>query len=147
AGAESMVGLLINTVPIRAKVSADTTVGDLLRQLQSHHNDTLEHEHLALNDIHHVSGHEQLFDTLFLYESYPIDTSAFMGVQELAVTEFNNREYNHYPLSVMALPGHELGLRVEYDTSVFDVSEIETLIDRFQRLLEAMIDDPARRLS
>lgn len=34
---------------------------------------------------------------LFLYESYPIDTSAFMAVHELAVTEFNNREYKHYP--------------------------------------------------
>ena len=54
-----------------------------------------------------------------------------MGVHELAITEFNNREYNHYPLSVMALPGHELGLRVEFDTDVFDAASIETLVQRF----------------
>ncbi|MDV3126106.1 amino acid adenylation domain-containing protein [Mycobacterium sp. 21AC1] len=147
AGSESIVGLLINTVPVRARTTASTTVADLLDQLQHHHNDTLEHEHLALNEIHHVAGHEQLFDTLFLYESYPIDTSAFMGVQELAITEFNNREYNHYPLSVMALPGHELGLRVEFDTDAFDVAAIEALIERFQRVLDNMTADPTRRLS
>ena len=146
-GADSIVGLLINTVPVRADMTAATTVADLLGQLQRHHNDTIEHEHLALNEIHHVAGHDQLFDTLFLYESYPIDTSAFAGVHELAITEFNNREYNHYPLSVMVLPGHELGLRVEFDSGIFDVARIESLIDRFQRLLVAMTDDPTRRLS
>ncbi|MDT0488621.1 condensation domain-containing protein, partial [Streptomyces doebereineriae] len=103
--------------------------------------------HLALTEIHHLAGHERLFDTLFLYESYPIDTAAFMGVQELTVTEFNNREYNHYPLSMMALPGHELGLRLEFDSDVFDARQIEALVERFQRLLVDMIDDPARRLS
>ncbi|MEE6165701.1 amino acid adenylation domain-containing protein [Mycolicibacterium sp. 120322] len=147
AGSESIVGLMINTVPVRARTTATTTVADLLDQLQRHHNDTIEHEHLALNEIHHVSGHEQLFDTLFLYESYPIDTSAFAGVHELAVTEFNNREYNHYPLSVMALPGHELGLRVEFDADAFDVATIEALVERFQRVLETMTVDPTRRLS
>ncbi|OBG81541.1 non-ribosomal peptide synthetase [Mycobacterium sp. E802] len=146
-GADSMVGLLINTVPVRARTTATTTVAELLEQLQRAHNDTLEHEHLALTDIHHLSGHEQLFDTLFLYESYPIDTSAFMGVQELAVTEFNNREYNHYPLSVMALPGHELGLRLEFDSDVFSVAVIDGLVERFQRLLVDMTTDPTRRLS
>lgn len=147
AGSDSIVGLLINTVPVRARAGADTTVADLLDQMQRLHNDTLEHEHLALNEIHHIAGHELLFDTLFLYESYPIDTSAFGSAQELAITGFSNREHNHYPLSVMALPGHQLGLHIEYDSSLFDVETIEGLIDRFQRVLESMIADPARRLA
>ncbi|MDT5153023.1 MAG: glycopeptidolipid biosynthesis protein, partial [Mycobacterium sp.] len=147
AGSESIVGLLINTVPVRARTTAATTVADLLDQLQRGHNDTLEHEHLALNEIHHVAGHDRLFDTLFLYESYPFDASVFSGVHELAVTEFTNREYNHYPLSVMALPGRELGLRVEFDTNAFDAASIETLIERFRRVLAFMTADPTRRLS
>jgi glycopeptidolipid biosynthesis protein len=146
-GAESMIGLMINTVPVRANTTAATTVADLLKQLQRGHNDTIEHDHLALNEIHHATGHDQLFDTLFLYESYPIDTSAMSGVQELAITEFNNREFNHYPLSVMALPGHELGLRFEFDNDAFEVEAIATLAERFQRLLSAMVADPAQRLS
>ena len=147
SGADSIVGLLINTVPIRADMTAATSVADLLGQLQRHHNDTVEHEHLALNEIHHVAGQDALFDTLFLYESYPIDTSAFSGVHELAITEFNNREYNHYPLSVMALPGHELGLRVEFDSGVFDVAPIASVVERFERILLSMTADPTRQLS
>ncbi|OBF06965.1 non-ribosomal peptide synthetase [Mycobacterium sp. ACS4054] len=146
-GAESMVGLLINTVPVRANITAATTVVELLQQLQSAHNNTIEHEHLALNEIHRVTGHDQLFDSLFLYENYPIDTSVPLGFHELAITDVTNREYNHYPLSVMALPGRELGLRVEFDTSVFDTAGIESLIERFQRVLAAMTADSSKRLS
>ncbi|PBA43709.1 hypothetical protein CKJ62_24455 [Mycobacterium avium] len=146
-GADAMVGLLINTVPVRADIAAATTVVDLLEQLQRAHAETLEHEHLALNEIHRVTGHDQLFDTLFLYENYPIDASALLDVHELAVTEFSSREFNHYPLSVVATPGHELSLRVEYDTEVFDEAGIETLIERLRQVLAAMTTDPGQRLS
>ena len=82
-----------------------------------------------------------------MYENYPIDTAALSGVNGLAITEFTNREYNHYPLTVQALPGPELGLRVEFDTDVFDAASIEALIERLQRVLVAMTADPTRRLS
>ena len=147
AGADSMVGLLINTVPVRANITPATTTADLLDQLQRAHNDTLEHQHLALSEIHRITGHDQLFDTLFVYENYPIDTTALLGADELAITEFTSRESNHYPLTVQAMPGHELGLRVEFDTDVFDAASIEALIERLQRVLVAMTADPRRRLS
>ncbi|WP_162899192.1 non-ribosomal peptide synthetase [Mycobacterium shigaense] len=146
-GADSMVGLLLNTVPVRAKIDTATTTADLLGQLQSDHNNTLEHEHLALSEIHRVTGHDQLFDTIFMYENYPVDTTALVGLGGLSVTGFNSREYNHYPLSVQALPGNELGLRVEYDTDVFDQAGIDALIDRLKRVVLAMTVEPTRRLS
>ncbi|MGK2869483.1 MAG: amino acid adenylation domain-containing protein, partial [Mycobacterium sp.] len=146
ADAESMVGLLINTVPVRANITATTSTADLLEQLHTAHNDTLAHQHLALSEIHRATGHEQLFDTLFVYENYPVDTGASLGADDLAIAEFANREFNHYPLTVEALPGDELNLHVEYDTEVFTAVGIETLIARFGRLLTAMTADPTRKL-
>ena len=146
SGSDTIVGLLINTVPVRAHARADDTVVDLLSQLQTAHNDTVEHEHLSLSEIHQLTGHARLFDTLFLYENYPLDTGAFSGAHELAFTDFSTREFNHYPLSVIVIPGHELGIRVEFDSTAFDVPGIDMLIDRFQRLLGAMIEDPGRPL-
>jgi amino acid adenylation domain-containing protein/non-ribosomal peptide synthase protein (TIGR01720 family) len=146
-GADSMVGLLINTVPVRASTSAATTTADLLEQLQSSYSQTLEHQHLALNEIHRVTGQDQLFDTFFVYENYPIDATQLSGADGLAVTEVAHREYNHYPLAIQALPDDELRLRVEFDTDVFDAAGIETLIGRFKRVLVAMTADPTRRLS
>jgi amino acid adenylation domain-containing protein/non-ribosomal peptide synthase protein (TIGR01720 family) len=141
AGAESMVGLLINTVPVRATITPATTIADLLDDLQRCHNDTLDHQHLALSEIHRVTGHDQLFDTLFVYQNYPVDTTALFEAGGLAVTGFTGREYNHYPLTLQATPGSEIGLRVEFDNDVFDAASIERLIERFKRVLVAMTGD------
>ncbi|MGO4447243.1 condensation domain-containing protein, partial [Mycobacterium sp. 2YAF39] len=147
AGADSMVGLLINTIPVRATITATTTFTELLGQLQEAHNAVLEHDHLALPEIHRITGQNRLFDTLFVYENYPVDTTKFAGDHELAATEFTARESNHYPLSVQAQPGEELGLRVEYDTDVFDAASVETLLRRLERVLVGMTADPSRRVS
>ncbi|MCV7104164.1 hypothetical protein H7I01_28305 [Mycobacterium palustre] len=146
-GAESMVGLLINTVPVRARITAGTTTGDLLDQLQNAYNHTLEHQHLALTELHRITGQDRLFDTFFVYENYPLDAAVSSGTEGLAITDITHREYNHYPLAVQALPGSELGLRVEFDSDVFDPTGVETLIERFKRVLAVMVGEPGRVLS
>ena len=146
AGVESMVGLLINTVPVRGHVTPATTIADLLDQLHSAHNHTLDHQHLALTEIHRVTAQDQLFDTLFVYENYPVDAAALAGTDGLAVAEISARESTHYPLTLQAMPGPELGLRLEFDTDVFDTASIEALIGRLQRVLVAMTADPTQKL-
>jgi glycopeptidolipid biosynthesis protein len=141
AGAESMVGLFINTVPVRATVTAETTVASLLEQLQDGYNHTLEHQHLALNEIHRLTDLDQLFDTAFVYQNYPIDAGALGVAHDLTVTDFSSHEYNHYPLTMVVLPGNQLDLRVEFDTAVFDQGTIDGLIERFERVLTAMTTD------
>nr|WP_232836296.1 non-ribosomal peptide synthetase [Mycolicibacterium smegmatis] len=143
-GAETMVGLMINTIPVRATIKPTTTVQGLIHQLHDAHNHTLEHQHLALNEIHRATGHDQLFDTLFVYENYPIDTHASLDFRELAITGFASRESTHYPLTMQVTPGDELGLRIEYATDVFDPASIDSLINRLQRVLAAMTDDPTQ---
>ncbi|HWT47461.1 MAG TPA: condensation domain-containing protein, partial [Mycobacterium sp.] len=146
-GADSMVGLLINTVPVRANLTPATTTADLLDRLQNTHNHTLEHQHLALSEIHRVAGHPRLFDTVFVYENYPTDAAVLSGVDGLAITEITNRDYYHYPLTVQAVPGRELDLHVQYRADVFDAAGIETLIERFKQVLVAMTADPTQPLS
>ncbi|MGW4099624.1 amino acid adenylation domain-containing protein [Mycobacterium sp. NPDC004974] len=146
-GADSMVGLLINTVPVRATFTPDTTTADLLDQLQSAHNDTLEHQHVALSDIHRMTGQDKLFDTVFVYENYPTDVGTQPGGDGLAITGFSSRDYYHYPIAVQAGPGRELELRVQYDTDVFDAETIEALMERFKKALVEMTAHPGRRLS
>ncbi len=146
-GADSMVGLLINTVPVRATFTPDTTTGDLLDQLQNAHNDTLEHQHVALSDIHRITGQDRLFDTVFVYENYPTDAGTQPGGDGLAITGFSSRDYYHYPISVQAGPGRELELRVQYDTDVFDAESIDALMERFKKVLVEMTAHPGRRLS
>ncbi|VEG45704.1 linear gramicidin synthetase subunit D [Mycolicibacterium flavescens] len=146
-GAESIVGLLINTVPVRATMSATTTTAELLEQLQAAHNNTLEHQHVALPEIHRLTGHDQLFDTLFVYENYPVDTATLSGIDGLAVTGVSTHESTHYPLTVQVTPGTELGVRIQYDMDLFTAETVAGLVGRLQRVLVGMVADPVRRLS
>jgi non-ribosomal peptide synthetase component F len=146
-GADSMVGLMINTVPVRAHITSTTTTSDLLEQLQSAHNHTLEHQHLSISDMHRITGQERLFDTVFVYENYPTGASSAGSVDELVITEATNRDYYHYPLTIQAAPGRELHLRIQFRTDVFDKAAIEELMERFKGVLAAMTADPTQRLS
>ncbi|OBK50779.1 hypothetical protein A5655_24950 [Mycobacterium sp. 1081908.1] len=145
AGAESMVGMFINTVPVRASLTANTTPAQLLAQLQAAHNDTVDHQHHPLREIHRVTGQDRLFDTLLVYENYPVDTSLKTG--DVSITGVRGREFNHYPLTLQVLPGAQLTLRVEYATKAFDPANIRALTERLQRVLAAMCAYPQRRLS
>ncbi|OBF13598.1 hypothetical protein A5727_16090 [Mycobacterium sp. ACS4331] len=146
-GVESIVGLMINTVPMRAEMGIDTTTVGLLDQLKTVHNDTLDHQHVALSEIHRVTGHEVLFDTLFVFENYPIDVAELTGADGVAVADVVTRESTHYPLTVLVLPGDESTIRVEYDSAVFDPDRVRALLGRLQRVLAAMATDPEARLS
>jgi non-ribosomal peptide synthase protein (TIGR01720 family) len=146
-GADSMVGLMINTVPVRAHITSTTTTSDLLEQLQGAHNHTLEHQHLSISDMHRITGQERLFDTVFVYENYPTGASSAGSVDELVITEATNRDFYHYPLTIQAAPGRELHLRIQFRTDVFDKATIEDLMERFKGVLAAMTADPTQRLS
>jgi len=74
-----------------------------------------------------------------------VDTAALSMANGLAITESSGREYNHYPLTLQAMPGTELGLRVEFDTDVFDAARVEKLIERFERVLVAMTGDSVQQ--
>ena len=139
AGAESMVGLLINTVPVRATITATTTTADLLRQLQNDHNDTLEHQHLALSEIHRVTGHEKLFDTALRLRELPGRHRARWECQRVghhATSSTANTTISRSPWKPCR--GRELDLRVEFDTDVFDAADIQKLIERLRRVLVAI---------
>ncbi|MDY6811698.1 MAG: condensation domain-containing protein, partial [Actinomycetota bacterium] len=147
ADVDSMVGLLINTVPTRATITSGTTTAGLLAQLRDRRNRTLDHDHLALNEIHRISGQQRLFDTVFVYENYPTDAATFSGPDGLTVTDLAARDYYHYPLTIQAVPGDELDLRIQYRTDVFDNSSIAALAERLRQVLAAMIADPTQPLS
>jgi len=147
AGTDSMVGLLINTVPMRVSISPDGDVTQLLDQLRDFRSRTIEHEHLGLNEIHRAAGLSKLFDTVFVFENYPTDTSVLSGADGLAVTDVDSRDYYHYPLTVQAVPGAELDLRIQYRTDVFDDNTIQRLVEQLGRALASMAADPSARLT
>ena len=148
AGADLMVGLLINTVPVRARVTASDTVADLLEQVQREHNDTPSSTNTGADRNSPTrSATSNCSTPCSSTRTTRWTPAALLGNSGLTVSAFTSREYNHYPLSVTAIPGEALGLRVEFDTEVFDTHDVTTLMESFRHVLEAMTAEPTQQLS
>jgi amino acid adenylation domain-containing protein/non-ribosomal peptide synthase protein (TIGR01720 family) len=151
AGIDRMVGLLITTTPTRVRVDPAETALAFLARLQREQAALLPYHHLPLSEIQHLAGTDALFDTLFTYENYPDD--GFDGppaATDLPLRAIRGHNSNHYPLSVAALPGPTLLLRLHYNAALFSAGTVRTIARRLQMLLEQMAFDaasPVHRLS
>ncbi|MFD0266205.1 amino acid adenylation domain-containing protein [Streptomyces sp. NPDC127106] len=115
-GVEGMVGLFINTVPVRVRLDPAQSLADLLVRLQREQAALLDHHHLGLTDIHRITARPSLFDTVVLVQNYPFDTAAFdkLGTG-LTLRGVTVRDGAHYPMRLVALPSAEgLHLHVDY---------------------------------
>lgn len=148
-GAESMIGLFINMLPVRLRVSDEGSLISLLKTLQGQQVDQREFEYAPLVDIHgwsDVPRTSPLFESAFVFENYPVQPFSGDGDAELSVTRDDYHSRTNYPLTVLCAPGEELEIGVAYDRSRFDPASIARLLAHFQQLLAAMPRDPDRPL-
>ncbi|MFF1798552.1 condensation domain-containing protein, partial [Kitasatospora sp. NPDC058263] len=97
-GVESMVGLFSNTVPVRFRPEEDEPAVEALTRLQAQQSALLDHQYLGLADIQALAGHGTLFDTLLVFENYPVDPDR-LTARGLRVAGIGNRGATHYPLT------------------------------------------------
>ncbi|NEC83917.1 non-ribosomal peptide synthetase, partial [Streptomyces sp. SID7958] len=140
-GVESMVGLFINTLPVRLRTGASRTLAEVVQAAQRQHTELLPHQHLGLSRIQQDAGHGELFDTVLILENYPLDPDALRtAVPGLTLTGVQGRDATHYPLSLLVLPGEELTLRLDHAPDLVTAEEAAALAGRVLRLLAALPD-------
>ena len=143
AGIQTMVGLFINTLPVRVRLRPTEPLSELLTRLQDSQSQLIAHQHLGLAEIQRLMGLGELFDTLVVFENYPLDRSALaQPVAGLELTSVEGHDATHYPLSLMAAPAERLSLRLQYRTDLFERSTVEAIGRRLVGLLEAVVADP-----
>ncbi|WP_020722883.1 non-ribosomal peptide synthetase [Actinomadura atramentaria] len=145
-GVEEMIGLFINTLPVRVRFRPGESLGDLLERLQDEQTDLLPHHHLGLTDIQRAAGHGgALFDTMTVLENYPFDPDAMDGsLNGVRITAADAYDATHFPLSFVAAPtGDGLQLRLHYRPDVYTADLADALLARVRRVLEAVAADPA----
>ncbi|NEC10267.1 non-ribosomal peptide synthetase [Streptomyces sp. SID7909] len=148
-GVESMVGLFINTVPVRTGPAPGETLAEYLTRLQAEQGRLLDSQHVGLSDIRGVTGLDELFDTLVVFENYPMDAEALRtaqsGLPGLAVTGFSGTDAAHYPLTLTVAPGDTLRITFGYRAAVLDRQEVAETVSRMRQLLTAMAQDLGSR--
>ncbi|MFC5104398.1 amino acid adenylation domain-containing protein [Kibdelosporangium philippinense] len=142
-GADSMIGLFINTVPVRVRTRG--TVLDVLRSVQDEQGALMEHQHIGLTEVQRAVGQGDLFDTLVVFESYPVDTDAVAERERaagIAISQVEVDDSTHYPLTLAVGAEQRLTVVFEYRPGVFDETWAHTLADRFRRAAEVFADEP-----
>ncbi|WP_255284961.1 non-ribosomal peptide synthetase [Rhodococcus jostii] len=144
-GVESMVGLFINTVPVRVQSTPGDTAAELLTRLQEQQATLFDHHYLGLTEILEAAGVRDLFDTLVVFESYPIDravSAAAIPIDGMAVTGVRAIDASHYPMTLIARVDSQLRLTVAYLPNLFGAAAVETIARRVTRILQTVADDP-----
>ncbi|HEY9871799.1 MAG TPA: amino acid adenylation domain-containing protein [Candidatus Obscuribacterales bacterium] len=150
AGADAMVGLFINTLPVRVQIGDKDTLLSWLKQLQAQQVEARQYEYAPLVEIQKWSEVPRglpLFESLVVFENYPLESSLQEGLQNLEIKNIRAFEKTNYPLTVIAAPGTELSLKILYDTQRFDADAIARMLGHFQTLLESMVASCHQTLS
>jgi amino acid adenylation domain-containing protein len=150
AGAESMVGLFINTLPLRVAVPESARLVPWLRDLQARQAEMRRFESSPLVRVHgwsDVPRGRPLFESIFVFENFPVDAALPTRAGSLGVEDVRFIEQTSYPLTVTAVPGDALLLRIGYDTGRFDAGSVGRMLGHLRTLLEGIADDPDRPLA
>lgn len=125
AGVEEMIGLFINTVPLRVRVPDRAEVVTWLSALQAEQLRARDFDYCSLIKIRDWAGlpaERPLFDTILAFENYPTRRPDDGVRAEVTFIERTN-----YPLSVAVVPGNGLQIRLLHDTRAITRERVEEI--------------------
>src|SRR5271165_26424 len=149
-GIDSMVGLFLNTLPVRAQFSPQDSVLAWLRDFQSHLAELRQYEHSPLVDVQgwsEVDREHPLFESIMVFENYAVDTAALEQDGTLQISNVRVLGPTNYPLTAIFVPGKDLYVRVSYDSRRFDAAAISQMLGHLNALLEGILSNPDQQLS
>ncbi|MFC7897351.1 amino acid adenylation domain-containing protein [Streptomyces sp. NPDC057381] len=133
-GLSGVVGVLLNTVPTWTRPRPGDTVREYLTAVQAARTEAMEHEHLGLGEIQRASGHDTLFDNLFVLQNF-LDLDALAELNaEHGITSVRADDSTHYPFTWVVTPGDRLTVKLEYRDQ--DTGRARHLLDDYLRVLD-----------
>ena len=140
-GADGMVGMFINTLPLRVRTAAEDRVLPWLKRIQAEQADMLTHQASSLVKVQSVSevgsGHS-LFHSIVVFENYPVDSALVDAGTRGRIRDVRGIERTHYPLTLFVVPGAELTLRIGFDARRFESGVVDRMLGHLCALLERM---------
>src|SRR5256884_1099464 len=152
-GVESLVGLCINTIPVRIALPAQGPVQAWLRQLHEQLATLQRYSYYPLRQIQSLSelgAGQSLFPSILAFESEPVEQT-LQQVQHsdlhLQSTDEEMPQRTNYPLSAVALPGEQIGLLLSYQEQALEAELVSRMLDLWQQVLETLVQQPEHPLA
>ena len=141
-GIESMIGLFINTLPVRVSIRAELPVAKWLQDLQARQMEISRYQYVSSLQIQQwseVSSSIRLFDTVVVFENFPMAKRP--GEQSTTEESFSTG-HSDVPLSLVVVPGNEIEMKLLYDHRRFKEHEIQRMATHLSELLLKLVASP-----
>jgi len=146
---ERIVGLFINTLPVRIRIDTNENISSWLKSIQSKYVEREQFSYSSLADIQQWSelpANTKLFDNILVFENYPTDPSLVDSSSSLKVVHISAFEKTNYPLAILAAPGKRLKLTVAYDENVYRDEFAEGILNSIEGALGSIISDSSQKV-
>ncbi|BCL80829.1 non-ribosomal peptide synthetase [Ktedonobacteria bacterium brp13] len=150
AGVESMIGLFINTLPVRIRIDGGMSLMNWFRQIQEQQVEARQYEYTPLVDIQRwsdVPTDQPFFESLFLFQNYPVEPMEEEDLRQLTIQTDRVVEHTNYPLWLKVVARHALSMQLTYDRVRFDQVTAVRLLEHLRMLLEAIASPGVQRLA
>ena len=138
-GVGETIGMFANTLPVRVDLSPDRSVAGLLAAVQQEQAALTAHHHLGLAEVQRIAGLSGMFDTVLMFQNYPLDTAAGGAAADgLSVRGVQVRNATEFPLSLTVLPGERLELQVSHRPGLVGPAVAERVAELLVRLLTGL---------
>ncbi|MEH1847189.1 MAG: amino acid adenylation domain-containing protein, partial [Nostoc sp.] len=150
-GVESMLGLFINTLPMRLQVSPQTSLWSWLRDLQNQSFMQRDYEYCSHGQIHQWSEVPRslpLYESILVFQNYPVNSSVQQSVDH-SMNSTKDRSIGaqtKYALTILVTPNSELEFCIIYNTYRYDNPTIIRILEHFQALLNSIVDLPEQHI-
>ncbi|MEC2277858.1 non-ribosomal peptide synthase/polyketide synthase [Bacillus velezensis] len=147
---EQMIGLFINTIPVRIRCDEDSTFADTMQMVQQNALASQSYDTYPLYEIQAQTEQKQnLIDHIMIFENYPIGQQveeAGHHDTELNITNFHMQEHSHYDLNVVVIPGEQLAVHFGFNENEYGKSEVERLRGHFEKLMQQVLQQPSVKI-
>ncbi|MCP6763251.1 MAG: amino acid adenylation domain-containing protein [Fischerella sp. CENA71] len=143
SGVENMIGVFINTLPLRIQLSPEDDLLSLLQRIKEQTGRLHEFAYVSLAKIQSWSKlpkNKVLFDTLFVFENYPMDNSSSPNIDNLDFRSLRAIEKTEYPLTITVLPKDQIRIEMSYNIIYFEYEVIQRIAMHFNHLIQRIVD-------
>ncbi len=145
-GIDRMIGLFINTIPVRVKTEENLPFNVLMKQQQEQYMASHMYDTYPLFEIQAQTDQKQdLISHIMVFENYPVEEEVErLGGGEAAfeIEDAELLEQTNYDFNLIVLPGEEMKLLFQYNTLVYDSSNIERIRGHLVHLMEQIVKNP-----
>ncbi len=146
-GVDRIVGLFINTIPVRVKSESGESFTEVLARMQKAALESENHSYFPLYEIHaNTELKQELFDHIIAFENYPMGKDwAFSkdtyGIG-FCVDGFEMYQKTNYSFNIIVTPGTDIKVRLIYNANFFDEYIIRNIEKHFNNAMYAVLDNP-----